>query len=173
MPTMPTWSLQFDANDFLHSLCKWIVAQAALFAPPVSLVYSTTPRSLWRDMAQEGPAATPFATDPYTVIRTYAGSPLKYTDRLPRQSLQVQTTGSGDEAAKAQCGAVFQAFTDGDGLPLRSVVISGFKAASDAADGTWQIVFADLLQRPGTISRDERGRVTIGFNVEIGLRKLS
>ena len=167
---MVTWALQFDGSDFLHSLCKWIVAQAASFTPTVTLQYAGTPRSLWRDKVIETDA-----TDPYSVIRTYPGAPLSWAFRLPRQSLQVQTTGTSDEAAKAQIGNIFQAFTDADGLPLRGVVMNGFKASGNGttADGTYGIVFANLMQRPGMTSRDDRGRATFTFNVEVGFRKLS
>lgn len=164
---MPRTSLQFLPADLLHSLCKWIVATAGAWSPPVAINYAgDVPRSLFRGMLDESNA-----TDPATVLRQYSGPELQYTDRLPRVSIQVQTAGTLPDAVSTQVQTVFDCFLDADGEPLRSVTIPGFTAADDAQDGNWLIVNASPRQRPGVTGIDERGRVTWTFNLDLGFRK--
>ena len=155
-------------DNFLHSLATFIVAQAAALSPPVTLAYQATPRALWRNLAREADAA-----DPYSTLRFYGGPPWNRYHPLLRQSVQVQTIGTDDVAALQRSWALFQTLQDAAGRPLRMTVIPGTVADSSTANGTWMIVSVDALQRPGSTSRDDRGRSVVTWNFEIAFYKAS
>jgi hypothetical protein len=148
-----------NVNNFVHSL-------ALQLASATSLAYATAPRAIWRHRAIEDQAA-----DPYSVLRVYGGSPLMWHP-LPRLSLQVWTLGTSDDAALAQAQRLAEAFTDTDSLPRHGWVFAG-QSTAGSTDGTWRIVSCDILQRPGLVGRDDRGRAEVVFNVDLGFLKAS
>jgi hypothetical protein len=157
-----------DLTNFLHSLCRYIVARAAARTPAVAIAYLGTPRALWRTRADQADAA-----DPYTVLR-YGPGPAVDNDPLPRASVQVLTTGKDPEAALTRSQIIFEALCGDDPIglpPARMVTIGGYRASDDAADGHWLIVSIDPLQRPGLLAPTQQEREQVSFNVDVGFVK--
>jgi hypothetical protein len=155
-------------DDFLHSLCRYLVAQAAALTPAVPIAYATgTADQLFRWEATESSADTL-----YSVLVIYGGSP-DFLRAKPSISLQVSTYGQSNKALAARADVLFAALTAADGSPLRMQSIPGYKAADNSSNGHWLIVNADWKQRPGLIGRDDRGRAKWVFNFEIGIEKTS
>jgi hypothetical protein len=158
--------MRVNPNDFLHSLAKFIVAQAAAMTPSVTLAYAEAPRGLWYNLAVETQTA-----DPYSVLATYPGSPLVWGLRTDKLALQIETIGTTGPALK-QAEVIFECFTDGAGRPLRMTTIDGFLSTNDSTDGHYQIVSAEPLQRPGVLTREsDRGKAIVTFNVELSFIK--
>jgi hypothetical protein len=165
-----------DLNSFLHSLARSTVAYAAAQTPAVALVYRPvdgTIRNLWRNKAVEDrpDAATKRCGDPYTVLRAYGG---KADAMNPKASisLQMKTVGTSDDAAMSFARVVYEAIAlDDYGNAVRMLSIGAYDAVSDAMTGHWMIVNIDTLQVPAQTGRDERDRVEIVSNIDIGFLK--
>lgn len=167
--------LNIVLEDFLHSLCTWMVGSAAAFTPPVAIAYAAAPRTLTRTIAKEEPGGAN-VTDPYAVLRIYGGPPFEQWHPLCRQDVQCQAVsseGKGDEAGLALVWTLFQTLLDATGKPIRMATISGFKAADNSTDGTYLVHHVDPKQRPGFTGRDERGRALATFNFEVGFCRTS
>jgi hypothetical protein len=147
--------ISFDLPNFMHSLVSAIATAA-------SLVYSTTPRQIWRGRADESAAA-----DPYAVMSAYPG-PGTAWDAEERPSIQCMVVGTSGEAAERLAGQIYAALRDNDGRPKQNWTLNGLTTAG-VADGTYRIIGIDVAQRPGRIGVDERGRVMVAFNVTMGV----
>lgn len=159
-------------DDFLHSLCRWMVAQAAALIPTVGINYATgTLDQLFRWEANESSA------DPalYSVVTIYSGRSAQpdYLRPTPRLNLQVATVGQSNKAAVARAEILFNALTAADGTPMRMQTIPGYLAADNTASGHWLIVNADRIQRPGLAGRDDRNRPRFAFNFEVEIQQTS
>lgn len=160
--------MRLDPNQFLHSLCKFLVTQAAALTPAVTLAYAPASGNadLWYNQALEANS-----NDPYSVLRTYPGPPLDWAQMADKLNVQVETVGGSDGAALARGQVLFECFTSLDGLPLRMKTFSAYDVATNTADGTFLLVAAIPLQRPGLIGRDERQRANVVFNLELWMNK--
>lgn len=153
-------------DNFLHSLCRWMVARAAALSPAVTISYGgASTNQLFRWKADEAAADG----DLYSVLAIYGGdgSPLR---AKPTPRVQVATHATGNKAGANRAQLLFDLLAADDGSPLRMQQIPGY-AADDTADGHWLLVNVDWFQRPGLIGRDDRDRAKFVFNVEIGLQK--
>lgn len=161
-----------NPDNFLHSLCKELVARAAALSPTLALVYDLDEgesglANLHRNRAVEGE----HCDNLYTVLRNYGG-PAMSNDPLPRMSVQVETIGPAVEAiTRAQ--QIFELLLNADRTPWRMVQFNGYKAADDTSDGVWRVVAIDMLQRPGSIGTQDDGRDQVIFNMDMGYVKLS
>ncbi len=154
-------------DDFLHSLCKWFVAQAAALSPTVSIAYATgVLDQLFRWEANEQSA------DPalYSVASVYGagGSRPDFLRPKPIINVQVSTYAQSNKAAANRADVLFQSLTQ-SGYPMRMQQVPGYAAADNSSTGIWLLVNADWRQRPGMVGRDDRGRAKIVFNFEIGI----
>jgi hypothetical protein len=138
-----------DYDKLITSLVSYLEAAAGITSAP-------TARATWAHSAVEENAA-----DPYSVIRLYGGE----TPWVPaaRASVQIKTVGKSVAASMAQAGKLFNGFLDANGRPARNVVIL---AASSNGAGV-RLVAADPKQPPSFLSRDERGRAEVVFNVDL------
>lgn len=143
-----------DYDNLVKSLAAYLAAQA-------SLEYSSTPRAVWGHSAVEADAA-----DPYSVVKVYGGE----TPWVPaaRASVQVKTVGTHVADAMQQAGKLYAGFLDANGRPARNVVIL---APAGAVAGI-RMLAADPKQPPSFLSRDERGRAEVVFNVELKVAPL-
>lgn len=176
---------RINIPDFLDALCRFIVTAAAaprtldqigpiagttlVYAPPVPETTPPTKRHLFRNQASESDAL-----DPYTVLRVYPGPAQTYASHVPRINVQVQTTGTNDDAAMQQANVVFAALQDRDYRPLRMTQIAGgfLENAGRAFNSAPQytIISVKPLQTPGVIGRDvARGRAIVSWNMEIAV----
>lgn len=152
-----------DPNNFLHSLARFVAAAAG------GLAYVNTPRAIVRNVAVEDDAGS--LAEPYTVLRIYGG-PAQPSDPLQRWSVQFKTTGGDPEAVLARSQLLYGTLLDpASGLPLQMAIVPAYKAADDAADtpANYRLVGIDLLQRPGLIGVDARGRHESAWNVDLGV----
>lgn len=149
--------MAINLNNFLHSL-------ALAMATASSLAYETTPRSLWRNQAIEDAAA-----DPYSVLRIYGGGPLVWHP-LPIISVQCLTSGGGNDAVLSQAQKLFESLLESDGRPAQGRIITG-KTVAGASDGTWRIVWIQIINRPGLIGRTEKGQAQAAFNFDCGFHR--
>jgi hypothetical protein len=162
--------VRLDPNQFLHSLCKFLVTQAAALSLAVTLAYAPASGNadLWYNFGKEE-----FSNDPYSVLRTYPGPPLDWGHMSDKLNVQVETVGSSDAAALARAQAIFECFTSLDGLPLRMKTFTAYDVDTNTANGIFLLVAALPLQRPGLIGRDERDRAQIVFNLELWMNKIA
>lgn len=150
--------MTIDPTNFLHSLATFI---AAAVSPAIA--YAATPRALWLFRARE-----PEAADPYSVLRIYPGSALFY-DPLQFWSVQCETTGQAD-AAITRSQALFATLLAADGTPLHMKVIAATKIDGTAdTPASYRLVGVDLLQRPGILGSDDKGRHRAVFNFDVGV----
>lgn len=155
-----------NVDNFLHSLIKWMAAQAAAQTPTLSLPYEqASGNALFRNAGSDD-----FAAAPYSVLQIYGGP--AGNDALPRLSVQVETIGT-ETAALTRAYQVFELLLAADHRPLRMQTITGYQAADNSADGTWRIVAVDLLGRPGKAGKFDDTRVRVVFNFDIGFVKAS
>jgi hypothetical protein len=79
-------SAELKLDDFLHSLIVFMAAGAG------SLAVGSTPRALWREVADESKSGN--CADPFSVVRSYGGGPATWKDQaLDRRSFQCVTLG--------------------------------------------------------------------------------
>jgi|GEM_PF-2626330 len=159
-----------DPNNFLNSLIQFVIAAAAAQTPAVTLVLPpASGANIWRNKIVEPIAGTPA---PVSILRYYAG-PARQFEAQARAAIQCYTLGFDEEAAQARAQALYECFLAATGLPLRMVTINGYKAADQSSDGTWRLVSVDLVQTPGKIGVDDRGRTEVSFNLDVAFCKLT
>jgi hypothetical protein len=163
-----------DVPSFVHSLAKSAVVRAAAQPTPLALVYNAGAASnLWRNQGIEQPGNQTSPPAPYGVLRVYGGSNDR-TNPKPTINLQMEIIAGGNDAGMAFAQGLFEAVAlDIYGRELRQFLVDGYLAATDAANGTWMIVDAVTINRPGQVGRDDRNRVKIVGNVSIGFYKAS
>jgi hypothetical protein len=154
-----------DLTNFMHSLALYMATAA-------SLAYLATPRDLVRVAVEADPDAggTPPLNDPYSVVRPYGG-PAQGFDPLQRLSVQCKTTGTDPDAVLSRSQLLYGTLLAADGTPLQMKVIAAKKAADNSADtpGSYRLVGVDLLQRPGLIGVDAKGRHESAWNFDVGV----
>ncbi len=160
-------SLQID--DFLHSFLTCLVSQLAAATPAVTLAYNGAGKQdLFRYDAPEA-----FCNDPYTVATPTGGTADLVYYAKPSINVQMMTRASSSNAGIVRAQAIFDAALAADGRPLRMQQIPGHKAIDNSANGVWNLVNVDWVQRPGKIGVDDRNRAMIVFNWVIGMQKIS
>jgi hypothetical protein len=162
-------SAELKLDDFLHSLIVFMAAGAG------SLAVGSTPRALWREVADESKSGN--CADPFSVVRSYGGGPATWKDQaLDRRSFQCVTLGKVRSATVAQAEKLYATLRDAAGQPLRMKEIDSYLAATGAAEAPgkkWRMVFVDLLQAPYPLGIDEQKRHQVVFNFETGFLKLA
>jgi hypothetical protein len=159
--------VKINLPDFLDALA-WFMELAVNAVTPGAIVYTaagTAKRNLWRNAPDEKNSL-----DPYTVLRLYPGPAQTYESFIPRLNIQVQTVASaslGDDAALSQSQQLFASLQDANNRPLRMTQMVGRIVTSYLPSYT--VISVKPLQRPGVISRDERGRAIATWNMEVAV----
>lgn len=166
-----------DIDSFLHSLCTWVVAQAAALSTPATIPYGGSGGQLFRWEADEDTAGN---AGLYSVITPYGGRPesSSWTRPKPIIALQVATFAAANKAGGGRAQMLFDLIaTDipegGLGSPCRMRTIPGLLASDSSGDGSWLLINADYIQRPGLVGRNDRNQGKWVFNVNLGIQKAS
>jgi hypothetical protein len=153
----------FDDTAFLHSLATWAAPRAAASLGS-AVSYGT---NLFTNRADEQ-APIGSGPDPYAVLRTYGGTNDR-TNPKPTISVQLEVIGKSVVAAKRLAQALYEGCVlDSIGRELRMTTIPAFDPAGGATPSSWMIVDALTVSRPGQLAQDDRGRVRVAANFDLG-----
>jgi hypothetical protein len=131
-----------DARQFLLQLAPWMASNAT---PAVE--FAATPRGLFLWEAVEDDAKPV-----YSVLSIYGGD-VAWVG-LTTLSIQCTTTGKA-AAAWPQAQALFKTMFDAAGIPVRGLLLTGFKVLGFTSPRV-----------PSHIGQDDKGRSEIVFNVD-------
>jgi hypothetical protein len=161
----------YDPQNFLHSYCTWAAARAAtILSPALVVAYcrfgGSAPFNLFLNQADED-----FAADNFASVRIYGGAKERNNPK-PTIAVNIMTVGKSDPDAGRLAHGLFRAFVlDNQEKELRARDIPGLKLDDNSSDGTWRLISAVTVSPPGQIGRDERGRVKISCNFDLGYFK--
>jgi hypothetical protein len=153
-----------DRNNFILSLAAAIAADAGLALGGQLFAFELVE-----------PAAPTDSDPPRSVLRPYPGSPENNFDGVPQIALQVMTVGMSARATMEQAYAIYNALHDGAGRPRCHWTFAGkaIVAGGVTDDQTsWHVRNISFLQTPGFVGRDERGRWSVPFNIDIRFKEI-